>query len=179
MATLGIAGWSGSGKTTLLERLIPILRARGLRIATIKHTHHDFDVDTPGKDSWRHRRAGAGEVLVSSGRRWVLMHELEGAEEPPLAQHLNRLAPCDLVLVEGWKTEPVPRIEVHRQSLGTPLLARSDPWIIAIASDQPLAGQALPVLDLDDPEAVACFVLEWLAQGGRTPAAAAAGERQC
>lgn len=154
----GFAGFSGSGKTTLIEQLIPLLVGRGLRVSLVKHAHHDFDIDRPGKDSHRHRMAGASEVLVAGGLRWALMHELRGAPEPSLAEHLARLSPCDLVLVEGFKRDAVPKLEVHRPSLGHPLLAADDPHIVAIACDAPVAS-ALPQLALDDPAAVARFVV--------------------
>lgn len=156
---LGIVGWSGSGKTTLLTRLIPLLVGRGLRVATLKHAHHSFDVDQPGKDSYEHRKAGASEVIVSSARRWVQMHEIGGAEEATLAELLARVSPCDLVLVEGFKSERQPKIEVFRASAGkTPLHAR-DTSIVAVASDQPLPGIAVPWVDLNDIAAVAEVIL--------------------
>jgi molybdopterin-guanine dinucleotide biosynthesis protein B len=154
----GFAGFSGSGKTTLIERVIPRLVARGLRVSLIKHAHHDFDIDKPGKDSHRHREAGASEVLVSSGRRWALMHELRGEAEPGLAELLAHVSACDLVLVEGFKHDPVAKLEVHRPALGHPLLSQTDPHIIGIASDAPV-DSPLPLLDLNDAEAVAGFVV--------------------
>lgn len=153
----GFAGWSGSGKTTLIEHLIPVLIAGGLRVSLIKHAHHDFDVDQPGKDSYRHRHAGAAEVLISSGMRWALMHELRGAEEPALDEHLARLSPCDLVLVEGFKREPIPKLEIHRPSVGKPLLFPDDSHIVAIASDEPV-DTSLPRFDLNDVAAIANFI---------------------
>lgn len=160
MSVLGIAGWSGSGKTTLLMRLIPLLRARGLRIATLKHAHHSFDVDQPGKDSYVHRKAGAGEVIISSARRWVQMHEVgDDGTEATLPELLSRLSPCDLVLVEGFKRERYPKIEVFRTALGkTPLYAQ-DPLIVAIASDPLLAAAPLPCAHLNDLPAVADLVV--------------------
>jgi molybdopterin-guanine dinucleotide biosynthesis protein B len=155
----GFAGWSGSGKTTLIEKLIPEFVGCGLRVSLIKHAHHDFDVDQPGKDSHRHRQAGASEVLVTSAKRWALMHELRGADEPPLADHLARLAPCDLVLVEGFKREAIPKLEIHRPSLGKPLLYPDDAQVVAIASDTPLETH-LPRFDLNDIPAIAAFILE-------------------
>jgi molybdopterin-guanine dinucleotide biosynthesis protein B len=154
MKVIGIAGWSGAGKTTLLTRVIPLLAARGLRVSTIKHAHHGFDVDQPGKDSHTHRMAGATEVLVSSANRFALMHELRGAPELRLGQLLEKLAPVDLVLVEGFKREAHPKLEVHRASVGKPLLAPDDPNVVAIASDGPVAAR-VPVVSLDDVEAVA------------------------
>jgi molybdopterin-guanine dinucleotide biosynthesis adapter protein len=164
MRTLGLAGWSGSGKTTLLTALIPELIARGLSVSTIKHAHHAFDIDQPGKDSWRHREAGAREVLVGSARRWALMHELRGTAEPTLDELLAHLSPVDLVIVEGFKRDPHPKIEVHRPSLGKPLLYPDDPAIVAIASDEPLAAR-LPLLALNNPGAVAGFVVDHLEIG--------------
>lgn len=135
MKVLGIAGYSGAGKTTLLEKLIPLLRADGVRVSRIKHAHHGFDIDKPGKDSHRHRQAGAGEVLVASDVRWALMHENEGAAEPQLQELLLRLSPCDLVLVEGWKRDAIPKIEVHRADNDKPWLYPEDENILAVASD--------------------------------------------
>lgn len=163
MQVFGFAGWSGAGKTTLVEQVIPRLTGRGLRVSLIKHAHHDFDIDQPGKDSHRHRVAGCGEVLVAGGQRWALIHELRGAPEPSLGQLLNRLGPCDLVLVEGFKHDPIPKVEVHRPSLGKPLRYPEDPHIVAVASDQPLPLPSfLTPLDLNDPEAVAVFILGYL-----------------
>lgn len=159
MKVFGFAGYSGSGKTTLLERLIPYLTAQGLSLALIKHAHHDFDIDQPGKDSYRHRQAGATEVLVSSAQRWALMHELRGAEEPSLQDHLARLSPCDLVLVEGFKREPIPKMEIHRQANAKELLFPDDPNIIAIATDAPVAA-TLPRFELDAIEAIGQFILK-------------------
>ena len=135
MRIIGLAGWSGSGKTTLLTKLIPRLIARGLAVSTVKHAHHGFDVDQPGKDSHSHRVAGATEVLVGSATRWALVHELRGAAEPTLGELLAKLAPVDLVIVEGYKREPHPKLEVHRPSLGKPLIHPDDPAIVAVASD--------------------------------------------
>jgi molybdopterin-guanine dinucleotide biosynthesis adapter protein len=159
MRIFGLAGWSGSGKTTLLTALIPELSARGLVVSTIKHAHHAFDIDQPGKDSWRHRQAGAREVMVSSARRWAIMHELRGTPEPTLDQLLAHLSPVDLVLVEGFKRHPHPKIEVYRPSLGKPLLYPEDPDIVAIASDEPVAAP-IPLLPLGDAGAVASFMLD-------------------
>ena len=157
---MGIAGWSGSGKTTLIVQLIPHLTAQGLRIATLKHAHHNFDVDEPGKDSYEHRKAGAGEVIICSSRRWAQMHELAGEPEPNLGQLLRRLSPCDLILVEGFKTERHPKLEVFREAVGKSPLYPKDPHIVAVACDRGLPGAALPVVDLNDIEAVARLVLE-------------------
>jgi len=158
MKIFGFAGWSGSGKTTLIERLIPLVVARGLKVSLIKHAHHSFDLDQPGKDSYRHRHAGCIEVLVSSSVRWALVHELRGASESGFGELLERLSPCDLVLVEGFKREKVPKLEVYRASVGEPLLHPEDPDIVAIASDQPVQTRLLQ-LDLNDPPAIAAFLL--------------------
>lgn len=155
---LGLAGWSGSGKTTLLLKLIPRLAARGLRVATLKHAHHGFDVDLPGKDSYEHRKAGACEVIVSSARRWAQMHELGDAAEATLAQLLRRVSPCDLILVEGFKSAQHAKLEVFRQAVGKPALHLSDPHVIAIASDQPFPLARIPVVDLNDVAAIAELV---------------------
>jgi molybdopterin-guanine dinucleotide biosynthesis protein B len=156
---LGLVGWSGSGKTTLLKKLLPLLVARGLRVTTLKHAHHEFDVDIPGKDSWEHRRAGAGEVIVCSARRWVQMHELNDEQEPSLAELLQRVSPCDLILIEGFKGERHPKIEIHRPALGMALLFPGDPHIVAIASDGALPGDHPPLVDLNDAAAVAEQIL--------------------
>ena len=156
---LGLAGWSGSGKTTLLVRLIPVLVARGLRIATLKHAHHAFDVDTPGKDSYEHRKAGACEVIVSSARRWVQMHEVEGGAEATLGELLRRVSPCDLVLVEGFKGEALPKMEIYRAAVGKPAFYLGDRFVHAVATDGPLAGEHPPTVHLNDVEAVADAVL--------------------
>jgi molybdopterin-guanine dinucleotide biosynthesis protein B len=154
MKVIGIAGWSGAGKTTLLTRVIPRLSARGFKISTIKHAHHAFDIDQPGKDSHTHRMAGATEVLISSANRFALMHELRGAPEFTLGALLEKLSPVDLVLVEGFKREAHPKLEVYRAAVGKPLLAPDDPNIVAIASDGPVAA-GVPVVALDDIDAVA------------------------
>jgi molybdopterin-guanine dinucleotide biosynthesis adapter protein len=158
MKIFGIAGFSGSGKTTLLEKLIPLFTARGVKVSLIKHAHHTFDVDQPGKDSYRHRHAGCGEVLVTSSRRWVLMHELRGAPEPTLHEHLPHFAPCDLLLVEGFKREPIPKLEVYRAATGEPNLFPHDPDVVAVASDTRL-DTPLPQFDLNDAPAIAEFIL--------------------
>jgi len=159
MKVLGITGWSGSGKTTLVTRLLPDLAARGLIISTIKHAHHDFDVDTPGKDSYEHRAAGATEVIVSSARRWALMHELRDTAEPTLDELLNHMSPVDLVLVEGFKREGHEKIEVRRAQNERPALYLDDEQVVAIASDAPLTDAGRPVLDLDDTRAIADFIV--------------------
>ena len=155
---LGVAGWSGSGKTHLLTRLIPLLVARGLKIATLKHAHHGFDVDQPGKDSYAHRAAGASEVIVSSARRWVQMHELASEPEATLAQLLRRVSPCDLVLVEGFKTQRHPKLEVFRQALGMEPLYPRDDRIVAVAADRAFPGARVPVVNLNDSAAIADLV---------------------
>jgi molybdopterin-guanine dinucleotide biosynthesis adapter protein len=151
---IGITGWSGAGKTTLLGKLIPLLVARGLRVSTLKHAHHAFDVDQPGKDSHDHRLAGASEVLVSSGRRWALMHELRDEPEALLSDLLPKLSPVDLVIVEGFKTEPHRKFEIHRAANGKPPLHVGNPSIIAVASDVAFPAAGRPVVALDDIEAV-------------------------
>ncbi len=166
MKIFGIAGYSGSGKTTLLERVIPVLVRDGLRVSVIKHAHCGFDVDRPGKDSYRHRQAGATEVLISGGERWVLMHELRGAAEHSLQELLPRLSVCDVVLVEGFKNEALPKLEVHRRNSGRPLLFPFDANIVGIATDEPLATD-LPQIDVDDPEAVAYFIMNYLGCGSQ------------
>lgn len=160
MRMIGFAGWSGAGKTTLLRRLIPHLTALGHRVSTIKHAHHGFDVDQPGKDSWEHREAGATEVLVASSTRWALMHEHRGDAEPALPALLARLSPADLVLVEGFKREGHPKIEVHRAANGKPPMHPHDPTVQAVASDVPLAAH-VPVLHLDDIPGIAAAVLAY------------------
>jgi molybdopterin-guanine dinucleotide biosynthesis adapter protein len=161
MRIFGLAGWSGSGKTTLLATLIPELVARGLSVSTIKHAHHEFDVDRPGKDSWRHREAGATEVMISSARRWALMHELRGDPEPSLDELVSRMSPVDLLLVEGFKRQPHPKLEVHRPSLGKPLIYPGDPNVVAIAADEPFAAP-LPLLPLGDAGTIAAFITDHL-----------------
>ncbi len=155
MRIIGLAGWSGSGKTTLVTKVIPALVRRGLKVATVKHAHHDFDTDQPGKDSWLHRQAGASEVAIVSSRRWAIVHELGDAPEPALEDILAKLSPVDLVIVEGFKRHPHPKLEVYRAAVGKPLLHPDDDCIVAIATDAPLAGASVPVLMLDDIEAIA------------------------
>jgi molybdopterin-guanine dinucleotide biosynthesis protein B len=161
MKVFGFAGWSGSGKTTLIEQLIPRFVQRGLRVSLIKHAHHTFDVDHPGKDSHRHRQAGASEILVTSSRRWVLMHELRGAHEPAFEEQVKRISPCDLLLVEGFKHAPIPKLEVWRKETGEPLLHPNDPRIVAVASDTKIETK-LPVLELNDVDAICRFILKKL-----------------
>jgi molybdopterin-guanine dinucleotide biosynthesis adapter protein len=155
MRVIGLAGWSGSGKTTLITKVLPVLAGRGLKIATVKHAHHEFDVDQPGKDSWAHRAAGASEVMVASSRRWALIHELRGDPEPPFDELLAKLSHVDLIIVEGFKRHAHPKLEVHRSAVGKPLLYPDDDCIVAIASDGPLPQAQLPVLSLDDIESIA------------------------
>jgi molybdopterin-guanine dinucleotide biosynthesis protein B len=155
----GIAGWSGSGKTTLMLALIPVLVGRGLSVSTMKHAHHDFDVDKPGKDSYEHRRAGAREVMVSSANRWALMHELRGGPEPTSAELIARMAPVDLLLIEGFKHEDHDKLEVYRPSTGRPPLHPEDPKVVAVASDAPIDDCPVARLDLNDVEAIADFVI--------------------
>ncbi len=161
MKIFGFAGWSGSGKTTLIEKLIPRFVARGLRVSLIKHAHHTFDVDQPGKDSYRHRHAGAGEILVTSSRRWVLMHELRGEPEPSFDEQIGHLSPCDLLLVEGFKFAPIPKLEVWRAEPGEPLLHPNDRHIVAVASDARVETK-LPLLDLNDHGAIERFIVRHL-----------------
>lgn len=160
MQVLGFAGYSGSGKTTLIEQLIPRFVAFNQRVSLVKHAHHTFDIDTPGKDSFRHREAGASEVLISSRERWVLMKELRGEQEPDLQVQLDALSPCDLVLVEGYKRSNLPKIEVYRASANKPMLWPEDQRIIAVATDGTVETE-LPVLDLNRPEQVAQFIIDY------------------
>ena len=160
MKVIGLAGWSGAGKTTLLSRVIPHLRERGLRVSVIKHAHHSFDVDVPGKDSWVHRQSGAQEVLVSSGQRWALMHELRGRSEPRLPELLKKMSRVDLVVVEGFKSEPHRKIEVHRSANAKPLLFPDDPAIAGIATDAAVET-TLPVAHLDDVPAIAAMMQQF------------------
>lgn len=171
MKVIGFAGWSGAGKTTLVERLIPRFTGRGLRVSVVKHAHHRFDIDRPGKDSWRHREAGAAEVLVTSAGRWALLHELRDAPEPPLETHLARLSPCDLVLVEGYRRADIPKVEVHRAATGQPLLFPGDPAIVAVATD---AREAVLAAHGDRFAGVAGVAVADGAAGG-----AGAGARRC
>jgi molybdopterin-guanine dinucleotide biosynthesis protein B len=155
----GIAGWKNSGKTGLAVRLVTEFTRRGYRISTIKHAHHDFDIDKVGADSFRHREAGAHEVTIVSGTRFAIMHELRGDPEPSLAEVLSRLAPCDLVLIEGYKREPVPKIEARRrEAKNREPLAPTDPFILAIAADHEVQDTSLPAFDLDDTIAIADFI---------------------
>lgn len=172
MRIFGFAGWSGSGKTTLIEQVIPRLAHRGLRVSLIKHAHHRFEIDQPGKDSYRHREAGCTEVLITSDTRWVLMHELRGDPELSLADAMARLSPCDLVLTEGYRSYPIPKLEVWRAATGKPLLYPDDPHVLAIATDTfaalPPTARALVQLDLGDFDGIATFVA---ARAGACPRA--------
>jgi molybdopterin-guanine dinucleotide biosynthesis adapter protein len=159
MKIFGFAGYSGSGKTTLIERLIPLITAKGLTVSLIKHAHHTFDVDQPGKDSYRHRAAGCTEVLITSSRRWALIHELRGAPEPELSEQIRHISPVDLLLVEGYKREPIPKLEIYRREVGEPLIHPHDPHIVAVATDAALDTK-LPQLDLNDPARIAEFILD-------------------
>ncbi|UWR23091.1 molybdopterin-guanine dinucleotide biosynthesis protein B [Sulfitobacter sp. S190] len=158
MNIFGVVGWKNAGKTGLMERLVTEICARGHSVSTVKHAHHSFDVDHPGKDSFRHRNAGAREVLLASGNRFALMHELRDRPEPSLAELLEKLAPVDLVLIEGYKRDTHPKVEAHRAVTGNPLIAPDDPTIKAIASDTSLRTDR-PVFDLDDTRAIADFIL--------------------
>lgn len=159
MRVFGVTGWKNAGKTGLVERLVAEMTGRGFSVSTLKHAHHSFDVDQPGRDSYRHREAGATEVLLASGSRWVLMHELRGREEPPLELLLEKLSPVDLVLVEGYKRDRQPKIEAWRAVTGHPLIAPDDPTVRAVASDQPIPDLDVPRFHLDDTGAIADFVL--------------------
>jgi molybdopterin-guanine dinucleotide biosynthesis protein B len=159
MRIIGLAGWSGSGKTTLITKLVPCLTRRGLRVSTLKHAHHGFDLDQPGKDSFMHREAGAVEVTVSSAKRFAILHELRGEPEWSLAPLVKKMSPVDLVLVEGYKRDPFPKLEIHRAGNGKPLIQPSDPHIVAIASDVALPDATVPVISLDDVDGIADFAM--------------------
>jgi molybdopterin-guanine dinucleotide biosynthesis protein B len=172
MRIIGLAGWSGSGKTTLLTKVIPRIVARGVKISTIKHAHHSFDIDRPGKDSHAHRMAGATEVLVGSGSRWAIVHELRGEAEPTLDMLLEKVSPVDLVLVEGYKRGSHPKLEVYRAAVGKPLLYPDDRAIVAIATDEPLPSAPIPVIDLDDIAGIIDVLFRYAVPVGSVPAAA-------
>ena len=159
MKIFGLAGWSGAGKTSLMVRLLPELVARGLTVSTMKHAHHAFDVDTPGKDSYEHRQAGASEVLVTSANRWALMHELRGAPEAQIETLVARMTPVDLLLIEGFKNHAHDKLEIFRREVGKPLLCISDPRVVAVASDGPVPEARVPVIDLGDTRAIADFIV--------------------
>ena len=160
MKIFGLAGWSGSGKTTLIVKLIPEFVSRGLTVSTMKHAHHKFDIDVPGKDSYEHRQAGASEVMISASQRWALMHEVGDIDEPSMDELIARMSQVDLLLVEGFKWHSHLKMEIHRPSIGKPLLQKDDPEIIAVASDEALAGLSVPMLDLNDVNGIADFILD-------------------
>ena len=160
MRIIGLAGWSGSGKTTLITKLIPRLIARGIAVSTLKHAHHGFDLDQPGKDSFFHRTAGATEVIISSAKRWAILHELREQPEWDLAALVGKMSPVDLVLVEGFKRDAFPKLEIHRIANGKPLLHPEDPHIVAVASDSALPAAQVPVVDLNDIDAIADLLLK-------------------
>ncbi len=161
MKIFGLTGWSGSGKTTTLTRLLPELLSRGLKVSTLKHAHHEFDVDQAGKDSYRHRAAGASEVLISSRKRWVLMHEHRNEDEAALDDLIARMTPVDLLLIEGFKRNKHKKMEIHRHATGAPLLAVEDENIVAVASDVSLEDLDIPTLDIDDTAQLADFIMEF------------------
>ena len=163
MRIIGLAGWSGSGKTTLIKKLIPSLIARGSSVSTLKHAHHGFDLDQPGKDSFFHRAAGATEVIISSARRWAILHELREEPEWDLLALVAKMSPVDLVLVEGFKRDAFPKLEIHRAANGKPLIHPDDPHIVAIAADIALPQAKIPVIDLNDVEAIADLLLKYAA----------------
>jgi molybdopterin-guanine dinucleotide biosynthesis protein B len=160
MKIFGLAGWSGSGKTTLIVKLIPELVGRGLSVSTMKHAHHDFDIDQPGKDSFEHRQAGASEVMISASKRWALMHEVRNEGEPSVDALIARMTPVDLLLVEGFKSHAHSKMEIHRPTLKKPLLQKNDPNIIAVASDEIIKNLSVPVFDLADIIAIANFIIK-------------------
>ena len=160
MKVFGLAGWSGSGKTTLMVNLIPELVGRGLSVSTMKHAHHDFDIDQPGKDSYEHRQAGAREVMISASKRWALMHEVHKEGEPSVDELISRMTPVDLLLVEGFKWHAHSKMEIHRPTLGKPLLQNNDPDIIAVASDENIEDLTVPVFDLNNIMGIADFIIK-------------------
>lgn len=162
MKIFGLAGWSGSGKTTLVVELIPEIISRGFTISTMKHTHHKFDLDKPGKDSFNHRHAGASEVMMTSSTRWALMHELRGEPEPSMEDLIAHMTPVDLILVEGFKSYPHPKIEIHRPAIGKPLLNKGDKSVVAIATNETLNDITVPILDLNDVVSIADFILDYV-----------------
>ena len=177
MRIIGLAGWSGSGKTTLITKLIPRLIARGIRVSTLKHAHHGFDLDQPGKDSFFHRAAGATEVIISSAKRWAILHELREEPEWDLRGLVAKMSPVDLVLVEGFKRDAFPKLEIHRAANGKPLSHPEDPHIVAIASDSALAQAKVPVIDLNDIEVIADLLLARAVAVGAAEATVAARGR--
>ena len=168
MRIIGLAGWSGSGKTTLIKKVIPCLTARGLKVSTLKHAHHGFDLDQPGKDSFFHRAAGATEVVISSAKRWAILHELRSEAEWDLPDLVAKMSPVDLVLVEGYKRDPFPKLEIHRAANGKPLIHPEDPHVVAIASDVGLPDVTVPVVDLDDIDAIADLLVKHAVAVGET-----------
>jgi molybdopterin-guanine dinucleotide biosynthesis protein B len=162
MKVMGIFGWSGSGKTELLTKLVPEFKRRGFTVSTMKHTHHDFDMDTPGKDSYRHREAGAEEVMVCSSQRWVLMHELRGAPEPDMGSLISRMTPVDLLLIEGFKENSYEKMEVYRPSTGKEMISVTDESVVALISDEKIDGLSVPLLDLNNVGEVADFIVKYL-----------------
>jgi molybdopterin-guanine dinucleotide biosynthesis protein B len=160
MRIIGLAGWSGSGKTTLIKKLIPSLIARGLKVSTLKHAHHGFDLDQPGKDSFFHRAAGATEVIISSAKRWAILHELREEPEWDLGELVTKMSPVDLVLVEGFKRDKFPKLEIHRAANGKPLIHPDDPHIVAVASDVALPKAKVPVINLNDVETIVDLLLQ-------------------
>lgn len=171
MKVIGLAGWSGSGKTTLIVQLLPALVRRGLKVSTMKHAHHAFDVDKPGKDSYEHRAAGATEVMIGSGKRWALMHELRDEAEPDSHDLMQKMSPVDLLIIEGWKAKGHEKIEIHRPGHGKPLIQPDDPKIVAVASDVDLPGLPVPRLDLNDVEGIADFIVARCGLAARVHAA--------
>ena len=159
---LGIVGWSGSGKTTLLSNLIPALIAQGFSVSTMKHTHHDFDMDHPGKDSYRHREAGAREVLLTSRKRWALLNELRDEPEPDMGELIAKMAPVDILLIEGFKSHAFPKLEINRPSNGKACICLKDESVVALATDEPVGGVEIPQLDLNDVDAIAAFIVDYL-----------------
>jgi molybdopterin-guanine dinucleotide biosynthesis protein B len=170
MRIIGLAGWSGSGKTTLVTKVIPRLIARGLRVSTLKHAHHGFDLDQPGKDSFFHRAAGATEVIISSAKRFAILHELREEPEWDLPDLVGKMSPVDLVLVEGYKRDAFPKLEIHRAANGKPLIHPDDPHIVAVASDVALPAAGVPVVDLDDIEAIADLLVKYAVPVAEAPA---------
>jgi len=161
MKIFGLAGWSGSGKTTLMVHLLPELVGRGVKVSTIKHAHHDFEIDRPGKDSYEHREAGATEVMITGGKRWALMHEIREKAEPSVAELMRHMTPVDLLMIEGFKNDEHPKLEVFRAATGKPLLCAQDQNIVAVASDEALAGLDIPQLDLNNVPAIADFIIDY------------------
>ncbi|HZT28160.1 MAG TPA: molybdopterin-guanine dinucleotide biosynthesis protein B [Pseudolabrys sp.] len=169
MRIIGLAGWSGSGKTTLVTKVIPRLIARGLRVSTLKHAHHGFDLDQPGKDSFFHRAAGATEVIISSAKRFAILHELREEPEWDLPDLVGKMSPVDLVLVEGYKRDAFPKLEIHRAANGKPLIHPDDPHIVAVASDVALPAAGVPVVDLDDIGAIADLLVKYAVPVAEAP----------